>query len=280
MNGEEYLNKLHKEILDIMDEIDRICKENHLKYYLIGGTLLGAIRHGGFIPWDDDLDIVMPRGDYEQFIQLAPQFLKEQFDLQWITSNRKYWLQFAKVCKKQTLFGESDYYTKNRAFGIFVDIFPIDETKGVNVSVKIRKWIVQKCKAMMIIKVIKGDKNPIKRMVLNIFSVVSINHVMTLAMKGICRKGDYYTNFGSQYNIKKQTIRKEFFGPGKRIVFEDREYLAPVDPQAVLTSIFGRNYMQLPPPEKRRTHYPVKVIFSDGEAIDFERQTEKIKVER
>lgn len=70
-NKETYLRKLHSDILVVMDEIDRLCTKYHLRYYLIGGTLLGAIRHQGFIPWDDDLDIVMPRDDYEKFIQLC-----------------------------------------------------------------------------------------------------------------------------------------------------------------------------------------------------------------
>ena len=66
----EYLNKLHDDIISIMDEIDNICRKNTLYYYLICGSLLGAIRHKGFIPWDDDLDIVMPREDFDKFISI------------------------------------------------------------------------------------------------------------------------------------------------------------------------------------------------------------------
>ena len=75
MDNQEYLSKLHSEILIIMDEIHRVCVENGLKYYLVGGSLLGAVRHKGFIPWDDDIDIGMPRADLEKFCRLAEEKL-------------------------------------------------------------------------------------------------------------------------------------------------------------------------------------------------------------
>ena len=75
MEHNEYIKRIHEEILKVMDEIDRICRDQGLQYYLIGGTLLGAVRHGGFIPWDDDLDIAMPREDYETFLAICPSVL-------------------------------------------------------------------------------------------------------------------------------------------------------------------------------------------------------------
>ena len=82
------LKKLHDEEVKILDEIVRICSKNNLEYFLIGGTLLGAIRHKGFIPWDDDLDIAMPREDYEKFLKIAEQELEEPYKLEYY-KNRK-----------------------------------------------------------------------------------------------------------------------------------------------------------------------------------------------
>ena len=91
----------------ILDEIVRICDNYNLRYFLIGGTLLGAVRHKGYIPWDDDLDISMPRKDYNQFIEIAKKQLSQNFKLDCKYTNNKYWLPFIKVRMKDTSFDEN-----------------------------------------------------------------------------------------------------------------------------------------------------------------------------
>ena len=93
----KHLIKLHQSEIKILDEIVRICDKYNLQYFLIGGTLLGAVRHKGFIPWDDDLDIAMPRNDYEKFISISKNELKDDFILDDISTNEQYWQIFAKV---------------------------------------------------------------------------------------------------------------------------------------------------------------------------------------
>lgn len=149
MDSKEYLSRIHSEILTVMDEVVRVCKKNNLRYYLIGGTLLGAVRHGGFIPWDDDLDIAMPRDDFETFIKIAPQELRYPFELQWTTTNKEYWLQFAKVCNTNTLFDERSYHKCNRSFGVFVDIFALDRTVGFSEELVCRKNKIVRLMTMM-----------------------------------------------------------------------------------------------------------------------------------
>ena len=87
---EENLKKLHETEIEILDAIVEICDLHQLKYYLIGGTLLGAIRHCGFIPWDDDLDIAMPRRDYNRFLKIAKKELNSKFFLQTCTTDKNY----------------------------------------------------------------------------------------------------------------------------------------------------------------------------------------------
>ena len=103
--ADKYLEKLHREILAIMDYVDNICKENGIKYYLVGGSLLGAIRHKGFIPWDDDLDIAMPRADLERFIKLFnKKYANDNYHMNSKYTDISYQFGFARVSKLYAKF--------------------------------------------------------------------------------------------------------------------------------------------------------------------------------
>ena len=268
MERELYLKKIHEEILTVMDVVDHLCRKNNIHYFLISGTLLGAIRHGGFIPWDDDLDIVMPRNDFNRFLELCGEQLPEGFELNWITTDPHYWRIYAKVSNKQTTFLEQ---SAQRKCGIFVDIFPIDDTDGYGRIVELRKQIIKK-----LVVIISGKRNPesfggLKKLIVKRLSYKTLFKITTALMtmtNGNKRK--CYSNFGSQYPIKRRTIIKEALGEGRDIQFENRTYIAPNDPDAVLKKIFGDNYLALPPLEKRKTHYPAYVRFSDGTEAFFE----------
>lgn len=273
MGNESYLKKLHRELLEIMLEIDRICSANGLKYYLIGGTLLGAIRHKGFIPWDDDLDIVMPRDDFEKFVIITRSDLESKYELQWITTNAEYWQVFAKVCKKNTLFKESGL-NNFKPTGIFVDIFPLDYSSSYSSILSFKKRCIVRINTLIWAKNNQGSgvKNTIRRTISRFFSIRFLQNCMIMIMKSSKKRGfDYYANYGSQYSIKKQTMPIEWYGEGKNLAFEGKLFKGPVEYSKVLTSIFGPCYMELPPEEKRRCHYPEKVIFSDGEEMIFEK---------
>ena len=95
-----YLQKLQQTETEILEEIDRLCEKHSIVYYLAGGTLLGAVRHRGFIPWDDDIDVAMPRNDYERFRDICLSELDERFYLHCPQTDKNYWLPFAKVRKK------------------------------------------------------------------------------------------------------------------------------------------------------------------------------------
>lgn len=269
--NDDYLSKLHTEILDIMDVIDQICKDYQLHYYLTGGTLLGAVRHGGFIPWDDDLDIVMPRDDFDKFIELCPTMLPVGYSLRWISTDEKYFRLFAKVCKDGTKFIESKEMNSYSAFGIFVDIFPIDESINYNRNVEQRKFIIEKIKVMLSGKRWPNSFKFPKNIIINILSYRFLHFIAKKVMTKSNGKGyHYYTNYGSQYTAKQRTVPKEWLGEGRQIQFENRKYIVANKYELVLENIFGSNYMQLPKPEKRKTHYPLEVVFSDGTEMKFE----------
>ena len=116
-----------KEIqLELMDELDRVCREQGITYFLAYGSLLGAVRHGGFIPWDDDIDVGMLRPDYERFLKVAPKALGERYAVCEPRANSRCAGMFAKVWKRGTKFFTAETMEAGIDQGIFVDVFPYD----------------------------------------------------------------------------------------------------------------------------------------------------------
>ena len=131
----ETIDRIQQIEFDIMQQIDSICRAHDLTYFAIGGSVLGAVRHQGFIPWDDDIDIGMPRKDYEEFLKYASEELPKGYFLQTFFTEKKSPFYFAKVRKDNTKFVE--YYLRDLDIhqGLFVDIFPFDNVP-VNESTK------------------------------------------------------------------------------------------------------------------------------------------------
>lgn len=123
----EQLKKLQKVEVEIVSEVIRICNKFNLDYFTVGGTTLGAIRHNGFIPWDDDIDIGLIRTDYDKFIKVAPNELRKEFVLQHYETEKATPTYHAKVMKKGTIFLEGYARNIDIEHGIFVDIMPFDK---------------------------------------------------------------------------------------------------------------------------------------------------------
>ena len=120
--------------LDILLEIDSFCKKNNLRYFLAYGTLIGAIRHKGFIPWDDDIDIGMMRKDYDLFIKYASEELDSKYYLDCYETNKNCYLPFAKVRKNNTIFDEEENHHLNNHKGIYVDVIPIENASNKRIE--------------------------------------------------------------------------------------------------------------------------------------------------
>lgn len=283
MDKSGYLNKLHEEILVIMDEIDRICVENNIKYYLVGGSLLGAVRHEGFIPWDDDLDIAMPRSDFERFINILPSCCGSKFYLEWMTTDSDYWHPFAKICRSDTLFQESLYHDINTSWGIFVDIFVLDTADNNFQKLRYKKKLVNLCSKLIKARLDSPKDNGLKRKFKLLFKKWIHNSFLDKLRSKLMTsqsEGRYYINYGSQYSVEKQTILKEDYGNAIYLKFENKCYAAPANYKVVLEAIYGTSYMTVPPPEKRRIHYPSMVRFSDGDVIEFDhKDVDKVSVD-
>ncbi|MFR1707971.1 MAG: phosphorylcholine transferase LicD [Clostridium sp.] len=264
------LRKLQLTQLEILLEVVRICDKNNLTYFLIGGTLLGAIRHNGFIPWDDDLDIGMPRSDYEKLIEICKTQLDEKYILHHLSTDKEYWLPFAKIRKNNTLFNEKNIQHVDCHKGIFIDIFPLDNgnkqsSKLQSIQAKISKYLSN----IIIIKKIGtqgkslGIKLKLGEIIFKLIPIKFINKINNKIMS--VNKNDdskFFINLGSNYNYIKQTIPKEKYFPPTKVEFEGVYLNVPRDYDYVLKRIY-KNYMELPPEDKRYTHNPVTIIFDE-----------------
>lgn len=268
------LKKLHNCEVEILDEVVRICENNKLNYFLIGGTLLGAVRHKGFIPWDDDLDIGMPRKDYNKFLKIASKELKNKFLLDCHLTNKNYYLPFAKVRNKNTIFESHNMEKYIGEKGIWIDVFPLDnaskqQSMKQNIQAKLCKIINP------IILKRGGFVDNIGKNIVLYYLTMGINNTKLLELQQnimqINKKenSEFFINLGSNYNFVKQTIPKEKYYPITKLKFEKKLYNVPRDYDYVLKRIFN-NYMQLPPKEKRINHNPLRLKFENEQEIIFE----------
>lgn len=263
----ETLKKLHNVEIEILDEIVAICEKHNLKYYLIGGTLLGAVRHGGFIPWDDDLDIGMPREDYEEFLKIASKELDNQYMIDNKNTNKKYYLNFTKIRKRNTVFEQDFQVNYDGPKGIWIDIFPVDEAKSLrNKLTPIQKKINNMIFRLLHYKngFILGKKlNFIKRFlgkicIIKNSTLLEVQEKLLKLQDG--KNYDYIVNLASTYDYKKELFLKEDIYPLIEMGFENKKYNVPRNYKKVLEQVYG-DYMKLPPKDKQITHNPVKLEF-------------------
>ena len=267
------LDKLHKVELEILDEFIRICDKHNLEYYLIGGTCLGAVRHKGFIPWDDDIDVGMMRKDYDLFIKYAQEDLKDEYTLDCFEVNKDCYLPFAKIKKNNTIFKEQiSAHLKNHK-GIFVDIFPIDNaSKQDSLFQKVQAIIARNITETMKykLKMLKLNKtrHPLLSGVLSIFprqTLMKMQDKITRLNKN--HNSEYVVIITGAYGYRKETNKRTLFTPPKKVTFEGRKYNTVADTDTYLSKIYG-DYMKLPPKEKRRNHMPIEINFDTTRGKD------------
>lgn len=254
--------------LDIFKEIVRICNENKLTYYISGGTYLGAVRHKGFIPWDDDMDVAMPRRDYNKFLKIAPKELKEDLYLVHY-SVCKTNLQHAQICNRTKHLREKNSMIE-KIVDVFVDVFPLDGIPSRGVRQTLHKVGLLYYRMMYVYSVfdeyvsINKPNRPLHEKILIEIGKTGIPQKILNREKRIKKfdrfvakydfyKSDYVLNFSGRYKFKSIFNRKKVYAAGRMYEFEGLLFNGPYDYDFYLKQIYG-NYMKLPPRNKRNWH--------------------------
>ena len=263
---ESQLQELHTVEKEILSEIIRICTENKLSFFLDWGSLLGVVRHGGFIPWDDDIDICMPRDDYEIFLEIAPSKLREGYILQHYLTEPLTPQYCAKIRKDNTLFVEE--YAVNLPIhqGVYIDIYPIDKVPD---NVAVSKRYQQKAtflKQLFISKIIHQPsytKTKIKKILLSVIRTtlsvlllpVSREYIYTKLNQHLMKYNGLDCEKVSCIGTKRGEHYVDDIFPLQDAFFEGIAVKVPNHPDRILTDEYG-DYMQLPAEEKRIGHCP------------------------
>lgn len=277
---EKILRKVQLSELEILEEIDRICKKHNIKYFLCGGTLLGAVRHKGFIPWDDDIDIGMLRKDYNKFIKVSSQELCNRFILDCYKTNKKVWYSYAKLKLRNTIYLEKTIKNYDINHGMWVDIFPYDNVNKYNGILQricfknMRFWqavILIKTGLVNFTNFAKQHKYMVK-VIKIIFKLLPLRLLLLLSNMFVSinrnENSKYITQYTGNLSMKKETqLRNDVF-PLSKIKFEGKEFFCPREYDNVLKNAYG-DYMKIPKEEDRITHNPMKIKFEDGEEIKF-----------
>lgn len=264
-------DELKKVSLDGLKFIKEICEKNNLEYYIGYGTLIGAIRHEGFIPWDDDIDIWMKRDEYEKFIEIVSKENNADWEILSIY-NEDYYFPWAKLCNKGSMIVPSRFFS-NLIYGISIDIFPLEP--------------LNECDEEKVVKMLEKDNfmyrkvykkfNPytggiqnnkfkyfLKKMYFKIRKKTSDNHIDFLnkikKRSLACKEAHYYICPLSPVPtyIKSEEINKICL-----MNFEGEKFKVPTGYDSILKRIYG-NYMELPPKSKQVTHHSFEAYWKEG----------------
>lgn len=266
--------------LEIAKEFRRVCEQLDLNYFLDSGTLLGAVRHKGFIPWDDDLDVGMLRTDYNLFLDKAPNILSSQFYLQTWYSDNNYGLAFSKLRMKNTVYLEEASSLSSAETGFYIDIFPYDVFPSIE---KDRKWQGKRYELYRRAIMVKSNYTPwimnasgirlvlkwIGYLPIRIYAAANSRKNLIEKYEKMCTKyngnnsGFLFEQAGAS-NYGKWVIPEECFSEYVLIQFEGEFFSCPKDYDKYLQSAYG-DYMTLPPEDKRvNRHRIIEIKFPDN----------------
>lgn len=258
---EIYMEELKELQLDMLQKIDDFCRNNNIKYTLAFGTLIGAIRHKGYIPWDDDIDIAMPRPDYKRFVET----FNGVYDYYYVIApdiNPDYYAPYANVCDKRTLLEEYDNSHRGISVGIKIDVFPIDGTPDSESDY--RKLI----KTLKIYKYILSSKRHSYHFSFSVASVktllirlLSYFYKYDAVQKKIIKACTEFSFDNSKWVdivcfpvYKDSRVPKSFFDDYVDVVFEGKMFKSVKNYDLYLRTIYG-DYLKLPPKNKQVPHH-------------------------
>ena len=249
------LRKAQLRMLEILIEVDKICRKHQIEYYLDAGSLLGAVRHGGFIPWDDDLDIVVPMKDFKRLSKALMEELPDSMVYQDRFTDWNFPSVIAKVRDKNSYFYEEECTDRLKEKGIFIDIFPIEKVPSMWWKRKI-DYPYGHCIRAIHNYTDKKDKFVSCLIFPFVWVLVQLTRIVNLFIPS--EKIALCYGWRPTYNICNS---KDIY-PVKRMNFEGFPACVPHNPDAVLKAYYG-DYMQIPPEEKRQVHSTIIKFYDE-----------------
>jgi len=290
------MTELQKKILEIMKAFDGVCRKNDLRYYMLGGTMLGAVRHKGFIPWDDDADVGLPRPDYERLLTLKEKQLPEGYRLRHFSGEKGVPYAFIRMEDVNTTCIESRRSGTGYIGGVYIDIFPLDaDTNSMPLRI-VKEYQVKFYKKLLYAHIAEPGavKNPVKRFVMEGIKrrtsadelVQKLDNIVKgygvrkeiLPQWGEARFSNYLGHWGRKESVPRRVFdgeirQRKYFaldlrrgekieacpeGRRKEYEFEGCLFFGPVDSAAYLTALYGYDYM-IPPKEADRSGHPAVI---------------------
>ncbi len=241
--------------LGILDYINSICKEHKIEYFLDYGTLLGAIRHKGFIPWDDDIDICMKREDYERFVSIIAKEENPNYKLLSMDTAPSYYYEFGKVVDTRTILNETETI-ELPGMGVWVDVFPKDNLPRHHGFLKWVVTVLVVCRVFAVYKKFPSKHSALFYPVWVISRLIGYKPFLRLSRRLSMvakKKTTPYIGDLRDLTAKQYAWDKEMFSESVLVSFEGKEYPAPKNWDGYLKGLYG-DYMKLPPEDKRIPH--------------------------
>lgn len=271
------LEKLQRAEIDILKTVTDFCDAYGFRYYLVDGTLLGAVRHGGIIPWDDDIDIAMPRSDYDVFVEKAAQLIPAPLSFQNYRYTPGYKRPFTRIINENIkVYIKS--YEKEKVEPAWIDVFPLDGMPNNMIVFQLHKLHFLFVRMLyhfstfdQTVNLTRKDRTPLLKALIwfektfklgrNLDTIKLIEKMEKILKKYGDTKSKKRAIAYSAYLLK-ETYDSESLGQGKRIKFDKYMLNVPDEYDKMLTQLYG-DYMTFPPPEKRTKHIISKIEFLD-----------------